>query len=157
MQKSGCSTPGWLWCSSVPSLNKKFGEFTFHSLNSQYGTASSLYKLIHQHWRSQLLIRSIVVQDRAIPHPWPFWHSANYCAFQKTCQTQIDTKLVHENCAGHISRTTCLIALVSFVSHSPTCTAGPGALSFYNFFLKPLFTSPASICLNLPQVEATWG
>ena len=35
------------------------------------------------------------------------------------------------------------------------CTAGPGALSFYNFFLKPFLTSPASICLNLPQVEAT--
>ena len=75
--------------------------------------------------------------------------------FQKTCQTQIDTKLVHETCAGHISRTTCLIAIVSFVSHSPTCTAEPGALSFYNFFLKPFLTSPASICLNLPQVEAT--
>ena len=30
-------------------------------------------------------------------------------------------------------------------------------LNFYNFFLKPFHTSPASICLKLPQVEATWG
>ena len=75
--------------------------------------------------------------------------------FKKLDKTQIDTKLVHKTCAGHISRTTCLIALVSFVSHSPTCTAGPGVLSFYNFSLKPFPTSPASICLNLPQVEAT--
>ena len=51
---------------------------------------------------------------------------------KKLDKTQIDTKLAHETCAGHISRTTCLIALVSFVSHSPTCTAGPGALTSAN-------------------------
>ena len=49
--------------------------------------------------------------------------------FKKLVKTQIDTKLVHETCAGHISRTTCLISLVSFVAHSPTCTAGPGVLN----------------------------
>ena len=77
--------------------------------------------------------------------------------FKKLDKTQIDTKLAHETCAGHISRTTCLIALVSFVSDSPTCTAGPGVLSFYNFLFKPFPTSPASICLNLPQLEARLG
>ena len=74
---------------------------------------------------------------------------------KKLVKTQTNTKLAHETCAGHISRMTCLIALVSFVSHSPTCTAGPGVFDFYNFFLKPFLTSPASICLNLPQVEAS--
>ena len=49
--------------------------------------------------------------------------------FKKLVKTQIYTKLAHETCAGHISRTTCLIVLVSFVSHSPTCTAGPGGLN----------------------------
>ena len=80
---------------------------------------------------------------------------STFCCLQKTCQTQIDTKLVHKTCAGHISRTTCLISLISFVTHSPTCTAGPSALNLYNFFLKPFLTSPASICLNLSQLEAT--
>ena len=35
---------------------------------------------------------------------------------KKLDKTQIDTKLAHETCAGHISRTTCLIALV-FLCH----------------------------------------
>ena len=74
--------------------------------------------------------------------------------FKKLVKIQIDTKLAHETCAGHISRTTCLIALVFFVSHSPTCTAGPSVFNFYNFFLKPFLTSPASICLKLRQLEA---
>ena len=56
---------------------------------------------------------------------------------KKLDKTQIDTKLAHETCAGNISKTNCLIALVSFVSHSPTCTAGPCALNCYGF----LYTS----------------
>ena len=70
---------------------------------------------------------------------------------KKLDKTQIDTKLAHETCAGHISRTTCLIVLVSFVSHSPTCTAGPGALNCHDFYIYP---SLASSCLNLRQIEA---
>ena len=55
--------------------------------------------------------------------------------FKKFVKTQIDTKLAHETCAGHISRMTCLIALVSFVSHSPTCTAEPCSLLIAMIFL----------------------
>ena len=78
---------------------------------------------------------------------------ANFIAVcKKLVKTQIYTKLVHETCAGHISRTTCLISLVSFVSHSPICTAGPSVFNFYNFFLKPFLTSPSSI---LPQFAST--
>ena len=73
---------------------------------------------------------------------------------KKLDKTQIDTKLAHETCAGNISRTNCLIAPVSFVSHSPTCTAGPGALNCYDFYIHP---SLASSCLNLRQIEANWG
>ena len=62
-----------------------------------------------------------------------------------------DDLLLHETCAGHISRTTCLIVLVSFVSHSPTCTAEPGALNCHDFYIYP---SLASSCLNLRQIEA---
>ena len=68
--------------------------------------------------------------------------------FKKLVKTQIDTKLAHKTCAGHISRTTCLIALVSFVSHSPICTAGPGNLNCHDF----IYTSKP--CLKLPQLEA---
>ena len=81
-------------------------------------------------------------------------HTAITALFKKPVKTQIDTKLVHETCAGHISRTTCLIALVSFVTHSPTCTAGPGVLNFHNLYIYP---SLASSCLNLRQLEANWG
>ena len=70
---------------------------------------------------------------------------------KKLDKTQIDTKLAHETCAGHISRTTCLIVLVSFVSHSPACTAGPGALNCHDLYIYP---SLASSCLNLRQLEA---
>ena len=73
-------------------------------------------------------------------------HFISVC--KKLDKTQIDTKLVHETCAGHISRTTCLIDLVSFVSHSPTCTAGPGALNCHDF----IYISKPS--LKLPQLEA---
>ena len=70
---------------------------------------------------------------------------------KKLVKTQIDTKLAHETCAGHISRTTCLIALVSFVSHSPACTAEPGALNCHDLYIYP---SLASSFLKLRQIEA---
>ena len=52
--------------------------------------------------------------------------------YKKLVKTQIDAKSAQETCAGCISRMTCLIALISFVTHSLICTAGSGALNCHD-------------------------